>query len=52
VRAGMVPRLFASLATSGLYKHENCVLLGNNASERQVELPLLHGVATPHSKES
>jgi len=32
----MVPRLFASPATSGLCKHDR-VLLGSNASERQVE---------------
>ncbi len=48
----MVPRLFASPATSGLCKHENRVLLGNNASEHQVERPLSRRVATVHSKES
>jgi len=48
----MVPRLFASPATSGLCKHENRVLLGNNASERQVERPPSHSIATAHSKES
>ncbi len=47
----MVPRLFASPATSGLYQHENLVPLRNIVSERQVELPS-HGMATAHSKES
>jgi hypothetical protein len=51
VKVDMVPRLFASPATSGLYQHENLVPLRNIASERQVELPS-HGMATAHSKES